>query len=59
MLRCRRYRVTTKRHAAVGFIFVTMLLGMLAFGIALPPFPKLVTQFVGGDTVRTSHASGS
>jgi DHA1 family tetracycline resistance protein-like MFS transporter len=50
--------VANKHQAAVGFIFVTMLLGMLAFGIALPPFPKLVTQFVGGDTVRTSEYIG-
>lgn len=50
--------MANKHQAAVGFIFVTMLLGMLAFGIALPPFPKLVAQFVGGDTVRTSEYIG-
>lgn len=50
--------MTNKHHAAVGFIFVTMLLGMLAFGIALPPFPKLVSEFVGGNTAQTSEYLG-
>jgi DHA1 family tetracycline resistance protein-like MFS transporter len=55
MLRCRRYRVTNKHHAAVSFIFVTVLLGMLAFGIALPVLPKLISEFVGGDMARASQ----
>lgn len=50
--------MTNKHQASVGFIFVTVLLGMLAFGIALPPFPKLVSEFVGGDTARTSEYIG-
>src|ERR1041385_6438032 len=58
MLRCRRYRVTTKRHAAVGFIFVTVLLGMQAFGIALPSWPKLISEFVGGDMALASAYLG-
>ena len=50
--------MTNKHRAAVSFIFVTMLLGMLAFGIALPPLPKLISEFVGGDTARASEYIG-
>jgi len=50
--------VTNKRHAAVSFIFVTVLLDMLAFGIALPVVPKLISGFVGGDMARASAYIG-
>ena len=33
----------TKRHAALGFIFVTVLLDMLGFGIVAPLLPKLIS----------------
>jgi MFS transporter, DHA1 family, tetracycline resistance protein len=50
--------MSTKRHAALGFIFVTVLLDMLAFGIAVPPLPKLISDFLGGNTARTSEYIG-
>jgi len=50
--------VSAKRHAALGFIFVTVLLDMLAFGIAAPPLPKLISDFLGGDTARASEYLG-
>jgi DHA1 family tetracycline resistance protein-like MFS transporter len=58
MLLCRRYRVTNKHPAAVSFIFVSVLLSMVAFGIALPPLPKLISEFVGGDLARASAYIG-
>ena len=39
------------RRAAFAFIFVTVLLDMLAIGIVVPVLPKLVLDFVGGDAV--------
>ncbi len=48
----------TKRHAALGFIFVTVLLDMLAFGIVAPPLPKLIADFVGGNTAKASEYLG-
>jgi DHA1 family tetracycline resistance protein-like MFS transporter len=48
----------TKRHAALGFIFVTVLLDMLAFGIAAPTLPKLISDFLGGNTARASEYLG-
>jgi DHA1 family tetracycline resistance protein-like MFS transporter len=44
----------TKRHAALGFIFVTVLLDMLSFGIIAPLLPKLISDFLGGNTARAS-----
>jgi len=50
--------MTTRHHASLGFIFVSVLLGMVAFGIALPPLPKLISEFVGGDMARASAYVG-
>jgi MFS transporter, DHA1 family, tetracycline resistance protein len=50
--------MTTKRHAALGFIFVTVMLDMLAFGIAAPTLPKLISDFLGGNTARASEYLG-
>jgi MFS transporter, DHA1 family, tetracycline resistance protein len=48
----------TKRHAALGFIFVTVLLDMLAFGIIVPILPKLVTEFLNGNMALSSKYMG-
>jgi len=48
----------TKHRAALGFIFVTVLLDMLAFGIAAPTLPKLISDFLGGNTARASEYLG-
>jgi DHA1 family tetracycline resistance protein-like MFS transporter len=46
------------RRAALAFIFVTILLDMLALGMIAPVLPQLVTQFLGGDTVRAAKYYG-
>ena len=46
------------RRAAVAFIFVTVVLDMLALGMVIPVLPKLVESFVGGDTGRASEWFG-
>ena len=46
------------RRAALSFIFITVLLDMLALGIIIPVLPKLVFDFVGGDTARAAEAIG-
>ena len=38
------------RRAALVFIFITVLIDILAFGLIIPVLPHLVEQFVGGDT---------
>ena len=35
------------RRAALGFIFVTALIDIIAIGVIIPVLPKLVTQFTG------------
>ncbi len=44
------------RRAA--FVFVTLLLDMLALGIVIPVLPKLVVDFLAGDTARAAEIYG-
>jgi DHA1 family tetracycline resistance protein-like MFS transporter len=48
----------TKRHAALGFIFVTVLLDMLSLGMVVPLLPKLISDFLNGNTARASEYIG-
>ena len=41
---------TAPSRAAVAFIFITVLLDMLALGMIIPVLPKLIEQFEGGNT---------
>jgi DHA1 family tetracycline resistance protein-like MFS transporter len=45
-------------HAAVAFIFVTILLDMLALGLIMPILPKLVESFVDSDTASAARIFG-
>ena len=40
----------TVRRAALVFIFVTVAIDMLAFGVIIPVLPHLIQDMVGGDT---------
>ena len=46
------------RKAALAFIFVTVVLDMLALGITVPVLPKLVLGFAGGDSAQAAHVVG-
>ncbi len=46
------------RQAAVLFILVTVVLDMLSFGIIIPVLPKLVEEFLGGDTAQAAEIYG-
>ncbi|MGB6385640.1 MAG: TCR/Tet family MFS transporter [Terriglobales bacterium] len=48
----------TKRHATFGFIFITVLLDMLSFGVIVPLLPKLISDFLNGNTARASEYIG-
>src|SRR5262249_23594816 len=48
----------TRPRAALAFIFVTVLLDMLAIGIIAPVLPKLVLQFEGGDSAHAASIYG-
>lgn len=43
------------RQAALVFIFVTVLIDVLAFGVIIPVLPHLMKQFNGGDTSQASY----
>jgi DHA1 family tetracycline resistance protein-like MFS transporter len=45
-------------RAAFAFIFVTVLLDMLALGIMVPVLPRLVVQFQDGDVGRAAAVTG-
>jgi DHA1 family tetracycline resistance protein-like MFS transporter len=47
-----------RRHAALIFIFITVLLDMIALGIIVPVLPKLVADFMHGDTARAAEMIG-
>lgn len=46
------------RRAAVVFIFITVVLDILALGIVIPVLPVLVEDFLGGDTARAATMFG-
>jgi MFS transporter, DHA1 family, tetracycline resistance protein len=46
------------RRAALNFIFITVLLDMLALGIVVPVLPRLVVDFLRGDTARAAEVIG-
>ena len=46
------------RKAALAFIFVTVLIDMLAFGMIIPVLPILVQDFMGGSAARAAQMYG-
>ena len=47
-----------RRQAALAFIFVTVLIDVLAFGVIIPVLPHLVQQFVGGSESKAAYWVG-
>lgn len=46
--------MATRRNAAIGFIFITLLIDVIGFGIIIPVMPKLIEELAN---VNVSHAS--
>ena len=46
------------RSAALGFIFVTVLIDIIGFGIIIPVLPKLIQDLTGGDMSEASRYGG-
>jgi DHA1 family tetracycline resistance protein-like MFS transporter len=51
--------VQEPRKAALAFIFVTVLIDMLSFGMIIPVLPILVQNFAGGDAARGAEIYGA
>ncbi len=47
-----------RRRAALAFIFVTVVIDVLAFGVIIPVLPRLIEQFRGGDTAYAAETYG-
>ena len=43
-----------RHHAALAFIFVTVMLDMLAFGIIIPVLPHLIVDLIGGSIAKAA-----
>ena len=46
------------RRAALAFIFVTVVLDVLAMGVVIPVLPRLVENFLAGNTARAAEVLG-
>jgi DHA1 family tetracycline resistance protein-like MFS transporter len=50
--------MTVKRSAALSFIFVTILIDVIGFGIIIPVMPKLIEHLTGGGLSEASQYGG-
>lgn len=48
----------SKKPAAIGFIFITLLIDVIGFGIIIPIMPDLIQQLTGGTTSDASEYGG-
>ena len=48
----------TRARAAFFFIFITVLLDMVAFGVIIPVLPQLIVTLEGGDTASAAGVFG-
>lgn len=51
-------RAPAPRRAAFVFIFITVLLDMMALGLIMPVLPKLIASFAGNDTADAARIFG-
>lgn len=49
---------TPRRQAALLFIFITIVLDVLALGIVIPVLPHLIARFYDGNLVSAAHVYG-
>ena len=47
-----------KKQAALGFIFITLLIDVTGFGIIIPVLPKLITELIHGNLSDASRFGG-
>ncbi|MGB8194467.1 MAG: TCR/Tet family MFS transporter [Chitinophagaceae bacterium] len=50
--------MASNRKAALGFIFVTILVDVTGWGIIIPVFPDLIKEMINGDISQASRWSG-
>lgn len=47
-----------KKQAAIGFIFITMLIDITGWGIIIPVIPKLIEELIHGDISEAAKVGG-
>jgi len=47
--------MTVKRNAALGFIFITILIDVIGFGIIIPVLPSLIKDLTGGNISQAAR----
>jgi DHA1 family tetracycline resistance protein-like MFS transporter len=50
--------MSEKKNAAIGFIFVTLLIDVIGFGIIIPIMPDLIKELTGGTLSEASTYGG-
>jgi MFS transporter, DHA1 family, tetracycline resistance protein len=48
----------SKKQAAIGFIFITMLIDITGWGIIIPVIPKLIKELINGDISEAAKYGG-
>lgn len=49
---------SNKKQAAIGFIFITMLIDITGWGIIIPVIPKLIKELIHGDISEAAKVGG-
>ena len=49
---------SNKKQAAIGFIFITMLIDITGWGIIIPVIPKLIKELIQGDVSEAAKYGG-
>ena len=49
---------SNKKQAAIGFIFITMLIDITGWGIIIPVIPKLIEELIHGDISEAAKVGG-
>jgi MFS transporter, DHA1 family, tetracycline resistance protein len=49
---------SNKKQAAIGFIFITMLIDITGWGIIIPVIPKLIQELIHGDLSQAAKYGG-
>lgn len=47
-----------QKQAAIGFIFITMLIDITGWGIIIPVIPKLIKELINGDISEAAKYGG-
>jgi DHA1 family tetracycline resistance protein-like MFS transporter len=48
----------SKKQAAIGFIFITLIIDITGWGIIIPVIPKLIKELINGDISEAAKIGG-